>query len=456
MLPLWEGWDEYAHFAIVQHWADHASLPSTRDPLPREVDESMRLTPLAKELRWIGPPYLIHEQWWALPPVEREDRMRRLAAISPAEAQTAAVHPFVSYEAQQPPLYYWLLAAPMKVAQRLPIRLRAMLLRWLSMALGSLAIPLTALAARPRFPERSVVLCTALLAGAPGFAIDVSRIANDSAAIVLAALFLWLLTIDKRSAIAMGLTLGGALLAKAYLLALLPAIVVCWWRFKQKLALALTIALVSGGWWYAHNLIAGYGLSGWLDQRASANVFGGMTRIDWLAAANITAKSFTWFGAWSFLTLKSWMYWFVEAIAGTGAALALKRATPALREPAVMSGCYLAAIAFGVLIYYASHGIGNIPGWYLWPAAPAFAMIVTDGLRRASVLLILLLAVMDLYGGIAVMVPYYAGLVAWNHADGTQFFDALGRLGVPVSVALLWITATLAIPVLALRATDTP
>jgi hypothetical protein len=50
MLPMWEGWDEYAHFAWIQHWNDQGTLPRTTDSISREIDESMRLAPLPWEL----------------------------------------------------------------------------------------------------------------------------------------------------------------------------------------------------------------------------------------------------------------------------------------------------------------------------------------------------------------------------------------------------------------------
>ena len=78
MLPLWEGWDEYAHFAYLQHIVNNkGALPRFDTPVSREIDESMRLAPLAYELRELGPPYLTNEQWWALPADGREDRRLR-------------------------------------------------------------------------------------------------------------------------------------------------------------------------------------------------------------------------------------------------------------------------------------------------------------------------------------------------------------------------------------------
>src|SRR5665213_2576714 len=148
MFPLWEGWDEYAHFAYLQHVVNTDSLPHFDSPLSREIDESMRLAPLPYELRWIGPPYLTEPQWWALPESERADRLRRLAQLPAEYAKQPSEHKFVSYEAQQPPLYYWLLSIPLRLVKAWHLWSRVLLIRLLSMALASLAIPLTWLAAK--------------------------------------------------------------------------------------------------------------------------------------------------------------------------------------------------------------------------------------------------------------------------------------------------------------------
>ena len=77
MLPLREGWDEYAHLACLQYLVNNGTLPHFDTPVSREIGESMRLAPLAYELRELGPPYLTNEQWWALPADGREDRRLR-------------------------------------------------------------------------------------------------------------------------------------------------------------------------------------------------------------------------------------------------------------------------------------------------------------------------------------------------------------------------------------------
>jgi len=451
MMPLWEGWDEYAHFAILQHWIESATLPQPEDRISREIDESMRLAPLAYELRWIGPPYLTHGQWWALPAMERDDRERRLAALPPSWAREPAAHSFDSYEAQQPPLYYWIVSLPLRAIESWPLLSRVLFARLFSLLIASVAIPLTWLAARSIVGEAGALFCAGLLAVAPGFAIDTSRVANDCLAIALTALLMWLLmdASGKRGWIAIGVVLGAALLTKAYLLALIPAVAVMRFRQRYELARILAIAVALAGWWYYGNLAAGHGLTGWLDRADARQLLSAIPQINWFASANIVAKSFIWFGGWSFLTLKSWMYWAVEGIAAIGFVLALRSRNPALKAPFVLSACYLAAVFYGVLVYFVVHRIPNLPGWYLWPMGGAFAVIVAAGLGRASIVLISLLGVLDLYGVMALLTPYCAGLVERNRADGAQFLAALDRLHVPIALAVLWIAATVTLPVVA-------
>src|SRR5579863_1447931 len=334
MLPLWEAWDEYAHFAYLQHAVSTFALPRSDERISREIDESMRLTPLADELRWIGAPYLTHPQWWALPEAERADRMRRLAAIPPEWAFQKADHPFVFYEAQQPPLYYWLLALPLRLIGSWHLWGRVLAMRLLSMGLASLAIPLTFLAARIAMKDSRALLCAGLMAAAPGFAIDASRVANDSLAIALAALLCWL-AMRRSGWVVIGLTLGAGLLTKGYFLGLLLGAALL--AMGRGAVLSLAIA----GWWYLRNVLDGYSVAGWQDQTSLTQMAQAVFTVNWLNAARVTAKSFFWFGGWSFLTLKSWMYAVVNVVGLAGAVLARD-----VTVPWVFTGCLFAEMAF--------------------------------------------------------------------------------------------------------------
>ncbi len=460
MLPLWEGWDEYAHMAYIQHWNDRGTLPRTSDRISREIDESMRLAPLPRELNWIGAPYLTHEQWWALPEAERSERRRELLSIPAALAHHAAEPlpgkpPFVFYEAQQPPLYYWLAAPAAKAMAAMPLAERVPRLRLLSVLLASLAIPFTFLAARAISGSAALGGCAAaLLAVAPGLAIDAAHVSNDALAIGLAAVFLWLLTREKTHWVVGGITLGLAILTKASLLVLALVLVLAWIRKPKAAGLALATAAAIGGWWYIRNLLIGAPLTGWQESVPLYVMAASGLRLirtgRWIDGAQTIAKSFTWFGAWSFLTLRTWMYLALEflALAGMIAGLAMKR-KGSLRIPVFYTVCFAIAIAAGAAAYDAVHGIPGIPGWYLWPAGGAMAILIAAGYGRLTAFFAGLLALADLFGGAARMLPYYAGLASWNHGSVTQSFEAIHRLQTPVWLPAVWLIATAAIPLLA-------
>ena len=436
MLPLWEGWDEYAHFAFAQYVANGGALPRQDTPLSREIDESMRLAPLAYELRWIGPPYLTEAQWWALPENERLARRQALKELPPAYQFQPAAHAFTFYEAQQPPLYYWMLGIPLRLVRNWGLWPRALLLRLLSMALASLAIPLTWATVRGPLGIRAA----ALLAIAPGFLIDTCRIANDALAIDLVALLLYVL-LRRKNWVFNGVLLGFAFLTKAYLLALIPVLLLRRGAWKS-----VAIAVAIGGWWYGRNVAMGMSFSGWLDHTSTAAALAAAIQINWLSAAHVVAKSFIWFGGWSFLTMKSWIYAVIELTA----VVAVVRSWPHRRElqiPLLMTGFFLLAVAYGVMNDYAVHHVGNVPGWYLWSMAAPLSLIVARGLGKASIALLSAFALMDVYGTAALLAPYYAGLVERDKAAITQFPAALARMGIAPVLAILWLAATVAIPV---------
>ncbi len=453
MLPLWEGWDEYAHFAWIQHWNNTGTLPTQTDSISREIDESMRLAPLPKELDWIGPPYLTHSQWWALPEAARAERIRKLDSLSPSLAALPSQRPQAFYEAQQPPLYYWSIAPVIGLAGDWNIADRVLLARIFSMLLASTAIPLTWLAARLLFPEPLALSCSALIAVAPGFAIDTSRVANDAAAIPLVAL-LFLLILRRSHWAMVGTALGACLLAKAYLLIMIPALVshailqgrTVWKNTARTLGIAIGVS----GWWYARNLAMGYTLSGWLERASPAELAQAMVHVNWFSAAYVIAKSFTWFGAWSFLTLKSWMYVVTNLTALTGLGLSAYRQRRNPGVALVVLAWFSLALAYGVMVDHVVHHLDNVPGWYLWAISPLLATILASGLGRWLAALVALLAGLDIYGAMALLLPYYAGLAERNHAAANVFIAAMARLELPAAWGIAWIAATFAIPLLCL------
>jgi hypothetical protein len=169
------------------------------------------------------------------------------------------------HERQQPPLYYLLSAAL--------LRLHApdVAPRFLSIALGALTIALVARTVWHLAPMRPWLVAgtAAALALLPGFQFVSSSVTDDSVATAAGA---WLLLVATRIALAAkpsprllfwaGCSIGVALIAKETdypLIMVLVAVVV--WRWRDRLALrhALPVALpvaAIAGWWYARNLIA--------------------------------------------------------------------------------------------------------------------------------------------------------------------------------------------------------
>ena len=168
-------------------------------------------------------------------------------------------------ERQQPPLYYLLSAAL--------LRLQApdVALRFLSIALGALTIALVARTVWHLAPNHPWLVAgtAAALALLPGFQFVSSSVTDDSVATAAGA---WLLLVVTRVALAakptprlllwVGCSIGVALIAKEtdYPLIVVLAVVVVWrWRghlaLRHAFPVALPVAAIAG-WWYARNLIA--------------------------------------------------------------------------------------------------------------------------------------------------------------------------------------------------------
>lgn len=167
-------------------------------------------------------------------------------------------------ERQQPPLYYLLAAALLRIGAA-PVALR-----FLSIALGAAAIACAGLTVRrlaPRRPWLAAGTATAL-ALLPGFQFVSASITDDSVATAAGALLLLVTTHvamaaapTRRLLLAVGGSIAVALLAKETdlpLVIVLAGVVVWRWRrlsFAQLMAIAVPVAVIAG-WWYARNLVA--------------------------------------------------------------------------------------------------------------------------------------------------------------------------------------------------------
>jgi hypothetical protein len=453
-LPLWEGFDEPYQFAVVQHVAFTGTLPNRSTPVSRQVAASLYLSPAPWMLREHHLPKQVmsQEQYWALPDDERRELRRKLLSLPSLWANEPSQPAIQNYEAQQAPLYYFMAAPILRGLQRATLPTQVIALRIFGMLLASLAIPLGyAVALRALGSVRAALMTTALAIVMPELFINVCRVSNEPLAMLLGTGLLLLVvrfvTSGRRLIYvpAIAIVFALALLSKAYFLALLPAIAfVLWWKLRQDhkaahvlasttLALAILVAVAGPWYWRAHKASGSW--SGETNDAAAAHMslfhlLAQVPHVNWRSGLSSIVGSHIWFGGWSFLRLPTWMYITVALLAAVPALGIVSYISKWLRsglrpDPiiAVVSlyACFWAGLCYHVLVTYIHLGISASTGWYLYSLVFAETVLVVKGfeevagraaLRWALPSAVALLAVIDLYGLHALMLPYYAGQIA--------------------------------------------
>lgn len=512
LLPIWEGFDEWAHVAYAQHLAAGRGLPRPAETrISREIQESLGLTPLPATLTYLPMPHYSHDEYWNLEPAKRAELRRKLEALPRSWALEEPPSGELNYEAQQPPLYYLILAPVQLAAGDAALPTRVLLMRLVSLLIVSLVIPLGY--AVVRLATRSETLsigAAALVAAMPGFGMTAARVGNDGLSAVIFAALMWIILREDRARgwarpLAAGVLLAAGLLTKAYFITALPAIaVIHGWRLwrgrgqRARIALEALVTLALGcagsGWWYARN----YALTGvWsgLQQvvagppRSVLDLVTQAPHVDWWRFVDTSFAVHLWVGNWSFLRLRGWMYHtfaLVALIALVGLAILLWRgkASGMLRSrfPLVVAGSFYAFFWLGLAYHELTFSFINLSsgaGWYAYCLVIAEALLLALGWWtlsparwRAWVLpaATALYALLDLYGAHFLLAPYYTGFIAHlpsgklasfylsqlSHGGLATMLARVsdGRLPPPV-IGVLWaafLLATLALPFVCARA----
>lgn len=465
LFPVWEGFDEFSHFAFVQHLAEGGSLPTASTPVSREIEESLRLAPLPWLLRDAGFPHSTHEDYWRLPEEARRQRQQQLGAmprIWASQPSAGNAGYLAIWEAQQPPLYYWLASRILRLLQDFALPARVVALRLANVLLASLVIPLGYVIGRSVFARPEAALgVAALIAVMPELAVDVCRVSNESLGIVLYSLlvyaaFRFVENPGRPAAVALlAACMGLGLLTKAYFLTAVPALLsillVCGRAGRRKPAvsgaLALTVALLISGWWYGRNRLLTGSWSGLMQdvelrEVSLRSLLRRIPDVDWRNAIDTFLFSHIWFGNWSFLQVRSWIYhafygviflsaagllalWILPALNRTREG-ALLRSRSALFIPLAFYGFFLLGLAYHVLITFVANKVPATPGWYAYCLVAAESVLLLAGLcalapgRLRSWVTPAVTAgvgLLDLYTIHFLFIPYYTGLIA-HRADG--------------------------------------
>jgi 4-amino-4-deoxy-L-arabinose transferase-like glycosyltransferase len=299
--------------------------------------------------------------------------------------------------------------------------------------------------------SRLALLVTALVVAMPELLINICRVSNEPLALLLCTALLLLVVRFVRSKRAswylpaIALTLALALLTKAYFLAFLPAFIFVLWmgvgasRGRAGVAGRMLIAFavlaaVAGPWyWHIHRISGSW--SGQTDDSAIHGIsrMALLTRavhVNWRSGIGSILLSHVWFGGWSFLRFPGWIYLCVLlpiAVAVVGMFIYFWKWLRSGTGPdpviavAAFYVCFWLGLCYHVLVTYIHLGVSASTGWYLYCLVFAEAVLLAQGmaqlfgrqaLRRLLAAAVTLLAIIDLYGVHAYMLPYYTGLTA--------------------------------------------
>jgi hypothetical protein len=404
--PVGEQMDFFGHISYICFVARTGLIPRPGAlTLPGGIDTIQKNLPSPDQ--GSGERY---KRWSGLDSVQREELKR--AACDPANLQTGFSRP--NYEAQHPPLYYWIIAPLYSWTSRLPLDYQNWLLSLFSILLASLAIPAVYLIFEQAFGVRSGVLVALFIAWLPNYMPFLGRITNDCLSFPLFSWSIYLLVRkdknNKHRIAALVLTTA-ALFTKSYALTLLPlAVLGCWdltgndnreqSRLRIKILLTLFLALAVAALFYFNWKLSGH----WLlltevRDSAHASLFQkimGMFRLNpvWFYF-NGLIRLFWWSGFWSLFSPGIY-YYAPLAIFGGVAGYGLfvkgswrnwslwKEALPHL--VAVLS--FVAGMAWHASLFEirtasvaGAERTGN-EGWYLLVIAPSIFMLLFLPIKR--------------------------------------------------------------------------
>jgi len=398
--PLGEQMDLYGHISYVCFLQKTGTIPGPQEPtMPAGIDTVRSLLPSPDT--GSGERY---RQWAALDAAGREELKR--VALDPQNLKTEFTQP--NYQAQHPPLYYWILSPIYGWVSDIPLDQQNLILSLFSILLAALAIPAVYLIFEQTFGSRGGLLAALIVVWLPNYMPFLGRITNDSLSFPLFTWAIYLLVRKYNSPhhrVASAILIGIGLFTKSYFLTLLPLAVLVSWniigprnfnrsRIKSGLPPTLILALAVAGLFYLNWTLSG-NLLLLTEVRATAQAsliqkIAGMFTLDpaWFYL-NGLIRLFWWSGFWSMVS-PGLYYYAPLAIFGLIAAYGffLKNAwrdrdfwTEALPHLVVIVS-FIAGMAWHASLFEITNSVlggggrsGN-EGWYLLVIAPSIFLVL--------------------------------------------------------------------------------
>jgi hypothetical protein len=450
LLPPWEGFDEYAHYSYIQQIADTGVGP--RYPAARISADIERYAAEAPLPYSATPPFehnggLTYHTFFR-GPIDAVARGRALIHQPPREPRRFAPGSSFNWQAQHPPLYYFLLTPVYQATRHLGWGRHLLTLRLVSYLLGwgawALAVCGCLLMAR-RVPQgnsplwRWAALGTAWWPLAfPGWFPEFARLGNDSLSALLATGVWWLAVHSVRKGLTtqlgifLGVLLGAGALTKGLFLPVAAGLALYWlvraltlggWRgllpVAGRVALMVLVMASIAGWWYlSESQPYGYPLRS--DEVSEFRQGGGLikglatnlTPWAWLRGHAALITTVAWAGTWS---LARPPYIFIAPLAatvvlvGAGYLWNLRRfpIDDSVWLPFWMAAPVLAGLSGHAMLRIAMSGQAITPGYYFHvlcaPLGFALGLVLRLGFpRRASRMLVLALGAYTLAFALAV------------------------------------------------------
>jgi len=411
-LPLWEGFDEYSHYARIELLATEGRDPPRTAAVPADVADSLSRVPAKNG-------GMTFDEFWTLPAQQRQ---------RPYPAASATV-----YEAQQPPLFYWLAAAIYKLTPGISMASHVLVIRLFCLLSASLCIPFGYLIALRVLPTSNLALqATLLIAAMPVSTFTATHVANEGLAIALGTIVVWA-ALEGRS-IALLFAFGAALLTKAYFLAFLAPLGSLLY-LRARTAKALAGSLLLAGWWYWNTWRTTGSLTGnvILVHPQLSEMLRTIFHFPVLSAAGFAWMTFLWTGNWSLLIIRGWMYKTVACcclLSLAGVAMLIARRNPPILLLSGFVFWFAAAIAYFAVGSLVASGYHGAFGWYACCVLAPIAILLFAGMHHllpraksaAGPIFVLMFSAVELFATHIYMWPYYTGFIAHLPNGGMPAF----------------------------------
>ena len=419
MYPLWEGWDEPAHFAYVQHIAEKKTLPTLTDKISNEVAFTLDKVPLNKHL---VPPGKSFQDFWNNYTInEILENKNSLSEITFSDRINT--DGWTNWETKNPPLAYITQVPAYFLMYEGDIFDRAFTLRIFSILVTAIAILFAFKTISLIFNDNFMRIGSLMfMVFNPMLTINIARVNNEFLTILFFSIFLYLIVRFLKGKtnlihiVLIGLVLGLGLLSKhTFLIAiLLVPIFIIFKNLQNKdeqkqtklvnslkhmaIIFGITIPIVS--WWYI-DVIASGNFSG-ISELSSLTIgeyIQGSMEISWTWFTQLFFKSFWGLYGWSFhfppfpfiqITI------ILTGISIAGLGYGLYRASKKIGFKLIRKWKYqsiftlslsivfiiAAQVIVSIQSYYGlDYKAGLFFGWYLFIAITAISMLVFLGYR---------------------------------------------------------------------------